>query len=103
MPKFKNKTKVGDLIIISDGNYKFRAIGEISGNYELLPDSDDAPRYVQKKSVKSYDVKTFLKKLTSSVNISLDFNTHKLLLLVVVVVGQNSVCEQRCPDSPICS
>ncbi|MCU4579592.1 AAA family ATPase [Acinetobacter gyllenbergii] len=49
---FKNKTKVGDLIIISDGNYKFRAIGEISGNYELLPDSDDAPRYVQKKSVK---------------------------------------------------
>jgi 5-methylcytosine-specific restriction protein B len=49
---FKNKTKVGDLIIISDGNYKFRAIGEISGNYELLPDGDDAPRYVQKKSVK---------------------------------------------------
>lgn len=49
---FKNKTKVGDLIIISDGNYKFRAIGEISGNYELLPDSEDAPRYVQKKSVK---------------------------------------------------
>lgn len=49
---FKNKTKVGDLIIISDGNYKFRAIGEINGNYELLPDSDDAPRYVQKKSVK---------------------------------------------------
>ncbi len=49
---FKNKTKIGDLIIISDGNYKFRAIGEISGNYELLPDSDDAPRYVQKKSVK---------------------------------------------------
>lgn len=49
---FKNKTKVSDLIIISDGNHKFRAIGEISGNYELLPDSDDAPRYVQKKSVK---------------------------------------------------
>ncbi|NUF35433.1 AAA family ATPase, partial [Acinetobacter oleivorans] len=49
---FKNKTKVGDLIIISDGNHKFRAIGEINGNYELLTDSEDAPRYVQKKSVK---------------------------------------------------
>ncbi|MDH1531861.1 AAA family ATPase [Acinetobacter johnsonii] len=65
---FKNKTKIGDLVIISDGNQKFRAIGEISGDYELLLYSDDAPRYVQKKSVK------WLKLFKPSLNVEQLFN-----------------------------
>ena len=33
---FKNVIKNGDLVIISDGNHKFRAIAEVTGNYEFL-------------------------------------------------------------------
>ncbi|OOR83170.1 AAA family ATPase [Moraxella canis] len=33
---FKNIIKEGDLIIISDGNHKFRAIAEVTGDYKFL-------------------------------------------------------------------
>lgn len=49
---FKNKIKVGDLIIVSDGNHKFRAIAEVTGEYSVLAVEDDAPDYVQKRAVK---------------------------------------------------
>lgn len=32
----KNGMKMGDLIVITDGNRKFRGIGKVSGNYKLL-------------------------------------------------------------------
>ena len=35
---FKNRISISDLIIVSDGNHKFRAIGEVTGNYEFLAD-----------------------------------------------------------------
>ncbi|MGP5548879.1 AAA family ATPase [Psychrobacter alimentarius] len=37
---FKNVIKTGDLVIISDGNHKFRAIAEVTGNYEFLNVAD---------------------------------------------------------------
>ncbi len=31
---FKNRMKVGNIVIVTDGNYKFRAIGRVTGEYE---------------------------------------------------------------------
>jgi 5-methylcytosine-specific restriction enzyme B len=44
----KNEMKKGDLVIISDGNLKFRAIGRINGEYQYLKGNDD---YVQMRPV----------------------------------------------------
>ena len=52
---FKNEMKVGDLVIITDGNLKFRAIGEITGEYEWLPD-EDLLSYSQTRKVKWHRV-----------------------------------------------
>ncbi len=37
---FKNIVRNGDLVIISDGNHKFRAIAEITGEYHYLSDNE---------------------------------------------------------------
>lgn len=47
------KMKVGDLVVVSDGNYKFRAIGEITSDYEyagLHEVHDDG--YAQRRQVR---------------------------------------------------
>src|SRR5690606_28649696 len=46
------KMKIGDLIIVSEGNHKFRAIAEITGDYTVLSDENETPDYVQKRAVK---------------------------------------------------
>lgn len=38
--RFKLEMKIGDIVIVSDGNRKFRAIGEISGDYFFLENVD---------------------------------------------------------------
>lgn len=44
----KNEMQIGDLVIISDGNLKFRAIARITGPYKFIERDDD---YVQMRPV----------------------------------------------------
>lgn len=48
---FKNVMSVGDLIVVSDGNRKFRAIGEVTGDYEFAPELVDDVSYSQMRRV----------------------------------------------------
>ena len=47
---FKNQIKNGDLVIVSDGNHKFRAIAEVIGDYQFL-EPDERSRYLQMRPV----------------------------------------------------
>lgn len=49
---FVARMKVGDLLVISDGNFKFRAIGEVSGNYKYQVHPDYPDGYAQMRPVK---------------------------------------------------
>lgn len=49
---FVSKMKLGDLIVVSDGNFKFRAIGEVTGDYQFKPHSEFEDDYSQMRPVK---------------------------------------------------
>lgn len=49
---FVAKMKVGDLIVVSDGNFKFRAIGEVTGDYQFKPHAEFEEGYAQLRPVK---------------------------------------------------
>lgn len=48
---FLLKVKKNDLLVVTDGNFKFRAIGEVVGDYEFAP-REDFDGFAQKRRVK---------------------------------------------------
>jgi len=46
---FRNQVQVGDIIVVSKGNSRFRAIGEVTGEYEYAP--ADGVRYSHRRGV----------------------------------------------------
>nr|WP_081729176.1 AAA family ATPase [Pseudomonas sp. URMO17WK12:I4] len=49
---FVSRMAVGDLIVVSDGNFKFRAIGEVTGDYQFKPHQEFEADYSQLRPVK---------------------------------------------------
>ena len=49
---FTLKMKVGDIVVVTEGNTKFRAIGEITGDYRCLSDIDQKEFYGQCRDIK---------------------------------------------------
>ncbi len=48
---FKNVIRPGDLIVVSDGNHKFRAIAQVTGDYQYFPEGERVG-FHQMRSVK---------------------------------------------------
>ena len=96
--RLRNGMKKGDLIVITDGNRKFRAIAEITGDYFLLP-HEERNSYRQARPVKwlrIFDTSIPVSAI-STVNFSqmsiYKFYTHKLKLdqLLEYVVPKQSI------------
>jgi 5-methylcytosine-specific restriction protein B len=49
---FVLKMKPGDLLVVTDGNTKFRAIGEVTGNYEFAQHQDYVGDFSQRRAVR---------------------------------------------------
>ncbi len=47
-----NRMKIGDLVVVTDGNFKFRAIGEITGDYRSDVHYEGDDNYAQVRPVK---------------------------------------------------
>ncbi|WP_234414112.1 AAA family ATPase [Ideonella sp. A 288] len=53
---FLTRLKIGDLLVVTDGNFKFRAIGEVTGEYKRLGREEQGDDYGQSRKVKWHRV-----------------------------------------------
>lgn len=65
---FKNSVNIGDLVVVSDGNHKFRAIAEVTGDY--YSQENETGHYCQLRKVK------WLKQFSPSLPINEIFNKN---------------------------
>lgn len=93
---FKNKMKTGDIVIISDGNHKFRAIGEITGEYEFL-EIEERSNYRQIRAVKWRRV--FDKSLPVELIINKNFSQMTLYRLGDSIIKQENLKEYLTPQA----
>lgn len=78
-----SEIKVGDLILVSDGNSKYRAIGEVTGEYEYL-DRQGKDTFCQKRAVK------WIRQYEESQPIDLIFG-KRLSQMTVYLMDQSSI------------
>lgn len=78
-----SEIKIGDLVLISDGNLKFRAIGEVTGEYKYL-DRQGKDSYCQSRAVK------WIRQYDESQPIDLIFG-KRLSQMTVYLMDQTSI------------
>lgn len=76
---FVREMKLGDLVIIADGNSKFRAVGEVTGNYVHLLRDEDGDDYAQSRAVRW--LKVFNPSMDCSAIMNKDFTQAALYIL----------------------
>jgi 5-methylcytosine-specific restriction protein B len=92
---FKNELKIGDIVIVSQGNDAFRAIGEVVGEYECLEESI-AGDFHQMRSVRWLAVlennrnvdEIYTKKFMMSALYKLNSNELKFDVLASLIQGE---------------
>ena len=85
---FVNSMKVGDLVVISDGNYKFRAIGEITGDYEFIAADDDWDGFYQQSRPVRW-IRTFSPSLSHDQVMNKIFSQQTIYRLKPTVIDHN--------------
>lgn len=86
---FVREIKHGDLVIIADGNLKFRAVGEVTGDYVHLPRDEEGDDFVQSRSVRW--LKVFNPSMDCSAIMNKDFSQAALYKLGAHVVDRTKL------------
>lgn len=87
---FVNTMKPGDMIIVSDGNHKFRAIGIVKGDYRVLPvDEDRELLYQQCRDVEW--VRTFAQSVPADQLMTVAFSQASIYRLKPPAIDLNLV------------
>lgn len=95
---FKNVMKLGDLVIASDGNHKFRAIGKITGDYEFLEgENDELPHFRQMRKVQW--LRQYTPSLPNDRLLKTDKNFSMQTLYKLAHIDSNKLSELLAEDS----
>lgn len=86
---FVREMTQGDVVIIADGNSKFRAVGEVTGDYVHLPREDEGDEFVQSRSVRW--LKVFNPSMDCSAIMSNDFTQAALYNLGAHVIDRTKL------------
>lgn len=88
---FVREMKRGDLIVVSDGNSKFRAVAEITGDYVYLSPDESEDEFSQSRSVRW--LKVFDPSLDCNVIMNKDFIPAALYVLNPQVIDRDKLAE----------
>jgi len=87
---FVNNMKVGDLVVVSDGNYKFRAIGKITGDYEFITADEDWDGFYQQSRPVKW-LRTFSPSLSHDQVMNKIFSQQTIYRLKPTVIDHDRV------------